>query len=162
MSTRRRATHWRHAAERALQWESPLVPDIPKRARAVGPLQALEDLVLWYGRVPDAPACDDRSPAGHSMTFPPAMSRVMPVIHDEADDARKKRGGGDVVGLTDPSEGKRLTEGPPLRFGYPRAHLVVFDGRGGDAVDPNAVVGVLAGQVAAESDHAGLGGGIGG
>ncbi|MGD0700181.1 MAG: hypothetical protein ABSA02_09895 [Trebonia sp.] len=52
-----------------------------------------EYLIVVYsssGDEQDCCASQDRHFGGHSMIFPPAMSRVTPVIHDKADDARKR------------------------------------------------------------------------
>src|SRR5579875_2243943 len=67
----------------------------------------------------------------------------------------ERRGGGDVFGLADAPEGEGRPERSSLLVAHRAAHLVVLDRGGGEAVDPDARVRVLAGKVAAERDHPG-------
>ena len=95
------------------------------------------------------------------MTFPPAMSRVMPVIHEEASEARNSVALATSAGRP-LSEREGGSEHVPL-FGAQRvSHTVVLHRGGRDAIHSDPRGSELAGQVPTERDHATLGGGVGG
>ena len=72
-----------------------------------------------------------------------------------------QHGVADVRGLADAAQRERRAELVQLLAGHRGLHALVEHRRRGQAVDPDAVLGHLAGQVLAEHHHAGLRRGVG-
>ncbi len=96
------------------------------------------------------------------MILPPATSKVMPVIHEAASEARNNCCLGDVAGLANPAQRKRGARLFALLVARRGSHSLVLGRRRCDAVDSDPVAGGLVGELARERDDSSLRRGVGG
>ena len=86
---------------------------------------------------------------------PPSMTRVWPVIHEAASEQRNRAACGDVLGLAEAAQREPAGDGLLARLPQGPGELGL-DQTGSQGVDPHRGA-QLAGQLAGQMDHGGLG-----